>query len=230
VQADELSRSAVDALLAAGHPRLRAAAYLQCVRVALDDHALTSRELATLRHLRTALAIEDGALLSHDREAVATIVAGVLAHLLVDAVITEEEGRYKVAVQESLSLAYDDFLALGWTALAAFLDQLDAEGTGLSPDQLATFERRAMHLGSVFHFDVSFLVEQPTASRHVPQHVKDAVWRRDGGRCALCESREWLEFDHIIPFSRGGPTTYRNIQLLCQTCNRRKSDSTVSAV
>ena len=41
----------------------------------------------------------------------------------------------------------------------------------------------------------------------------------------MCGSNENLEFDHIIPFSEGGANTYRNIQLLCQPCNRSKSDS-----
>lgn len=61
-------------------------------------------------------------------------------------------------------------------------------------------------------------------SRRISQKVKDQVWRRDEGGCVECGSKESLEFDHIIPFSKGGANTYRNIQLLCQTCNRIKSD------
>mgnify|MGYP006168211357 CR=1 FL=1 len=35
---------------------------------------------------------------------------------------------------------------------------------------------------------------------------------------------EFLEYDHIVPFSKGGKTTFRNLQLLCRTHNRMKSD------
>ena len=58
----------------------------------------------------------------------------------------------------------------------------------------------------------------------ITQDVKDAVWNRDGGKCVQCGSNENLEFDHIIPFSKGGANTVRNLQLLCQKCNREKSN------
>jgi len=57
----------------------------------------------------------------------------------------------------------------------------------------------------------------------ISQDVKDRVWNRDDGKCVQCGSNEDLEFDHIIPFSKGGANTYRNIQLLCEHCNRSKS-------
>ena len=58
--------------------------------------------------------------------------------------------------------------------------------------------------------------------RRVSSSVKREVWRRDKGRCVNCGSRENLEYDHIIPFSKGGSNTARNIELLCEQCNRSK--------
>jgi hypothetical protein len=58
----------------------------------------------------------------------------------------------------------------------------------------------------------------------IPEDVRMYVWRRDGGACALCGSTEKLEYDHIIPIAMGGSNTERNVQLLCETCNRKKSD------
>lgn len=58
----------------------------------------------------------------------------------------------------------------------------------------------------------------------IPVDVATAVWNRDGGKCCICGSHENLEFDHIIPISKGGATTFRNLQLLCHSCNLKKSD------
>ena len=33
------------------------------------------------------------------------------------------------------------------------------------------------------------------------------------------------EFDHVIPFSKGGATTADNLKLCCRNCNRKKSNS-----
>jgi len=61
----------------------------------------------------------------------------------------------------------------------------------------------------------------------IPDDVKMFVWQRDSGKCVKCGSRENLEFDHIIPLSKGGSNTARNIQLLCEKCNREKHDNLV---
>ena len=48
---------------------------------------------------------------------------------------------------------------------------------------------------------------------------------RDGGRCVRCGSQQELQYDHIIPLSRGGADTAENLQLLCAPCARAKGDS-----
>lgn len=58
----------------------------------------------------------------------------------------------------------------------------------------------------------------------IPRAVQREVWQRDGGRCVECSTREKLCFDHIVPFSRGGSNTVRNIQLLCEDCNLSKGN------
>jgi hypothetical protein len=67
--------------------------------------------------------------------------------------------------------------------------------------------------------------ESDEGRQGIPTTVRRAVWVRDNGRCVQCGSRERLEYDHIIPISKGGSNTERNIELLCEACNRAKSDS-----
>lgn len=61
----------------------------------------------------------------------------------------------------------------------------------------------------------------------ISDDVKLFVWQRDGGKCVRCGSQENLEYDHIIPVSKGGSSTKRNVQLLCEKCNRTKRDRIV---
>lgn len=62
-------------------------------------------------------------------------------------------------------------------------------------------------------------------SRYVSETTKKIVYARDGGVCQCCGSNCDLEYDHITPYSCGGSGEPSNIQLLCQPCNRSKSNS-----
>ena len=62
----------------------------------------------------------------------------------------------------------------------------------------------------------------PEKRDRIPEGVQMFVWQRDRGQCVQCGGREKLEFDHIIPVVEGGSSTERNIQLLCEACNRKK--------
>jgi hypothetical protein len=53
--------------------------------------------------------------------------------------------------------------------------------------------------------------------------VRRKVWIRNKGQCAVCGSRENLQYDYIVPTSDGGNNTLDNLQLLCKSCNQEKS-------
>jgi len=68
-------------------------------------------------------------------------------------------------------------------------------------------------------------IEKFEFSRRIPTNIKRIVWERDKGRCAKCGTTNNLHFDHIIPFSKGGSSTNpKNIQILCNKHNLKKSD------
>lgn len=71
-------------------------------------------------------------------------------------------------------------------------------------------------------------LESRRQGRYIPRDVMLKVVRRDNHICQVCHSHipdDQIEFDHIIPYSKGGPTTVENLRLLCRSCNRKKSDS-----
>ena len=68
-------------------------------------------------------------------------------------------------------------------------------------------------------------LKESNRSRHISQKVKDKVWNRDGGQCVECSSNEDLEFDHIIPHSKGGLTSIDNAQITHRKCNLKKGSS-----
>jgi HNH endonuclease len=57
----------------------------------------------------------------------------------------------------------------------------------------------------------------------IREKVRSEVWRRDGGQCVDCGSRERLEYDHIVAVANGGSNTARNLELRCEPCNRKKA-------
>jgi hypothetical protein len=65
-------------------------------------------------------------------------------------------------------------------------------------------------------------------SRYIPRGIMLKVVRRDGQMCQICHQNvpdNELAFDHVIPISRGGPTSADNLRVLCAACNAKKSDS-----
>jgi 5-methylcytosine-specific restriction endonuclease McrA len=63
------------------------------------------------------------------------------------------------------------------------------------------------------------------------------IFCRDKHKCVFCgytnqdyniDYGENLSLDHIIPVSKGGLTTVDNIQLLCRSCNSKKSNRIIT--
>ena len=60
---------------------------------------------------------------------------------------------------------------------------------------------------------------------HRRKITRRAVFARDGWTCQYCGSRSNLTVDHVIPRSKGGPSSWENIVASCAPCNRRKGDN-----
>lgn len=53
---------------------------------------------------------------------------------------------------------------------------------------------------------------------------KKQILARDGGRCLRCGAETKLTMQHVIPYSKGGESTSRNLVTLCEPCNQSLAD------
>lgn len=64
--------------------------------------------------------------------------------------------------------------------------------------------------------------------RTFEDHVKKAIYEKQKNKCAHCKKEfpfNQMHADHIKPWSLGGKTEPNNCQILCQSCNAKKSDN-----
>ena len=52
------------------------------------------------------------------------------------------------------------------------------------------------------------------------------IFKRDGHKCQYCDTTKDLTLDHLIPRSKGGKSTWKNLVTACKRCNSRKGDRT----
>ena len=60
---------------------------------------------------------------------------------------------------------------------------------------------------------------------HRRKITRRAVFARDDWTCQYCGSRSNLTVDHVVPRSKGGPSSWENIVASCAPCNRRKGSA-----
>ena len=61
-----------------------------------------------------------------------------------------------------------------------------------------------------------------------PAFTRFNVFLRDRFSCQYCGSGSDLTFDHVIPRSKGGRTTWQNVVTACAPCNLRKGGRLLS--
>jgi hypothetical protein len=62
-------------------------------------------------------------------------------------------------------------------------------------------------------------------SRTIPRSVQFRVLKRENQICSVCGGSvqdQDIEFDHVIPWSKGGSSDEANVRLLCRPCNRKR--------
>ena len=54
----------------------------------------------------------------------------------------------------------------------------------------------------------------------IDNSTRKAIYRRDGYRCALCDSTSYIQIHHVVPRGEGGPVENpQNLITLCADCH-----------
>ncbi|MBX2853817.1 MAG: HNH endonuclease [Rhodobacteraceae bacterium] len=61
-----------------------------------------------------------------------------------------------------------------------------------------------------------------------PAFTRFNLFLRDEFECQYCGSKGEMTFDHVVPRSKGGKTTWTNVVAACSSCNLRKGNMTVA--
>lgn len=91
----------------------------------------------------------------------------------------------------------------------------------------------ALSCGMYGHMCPVFFTAEPITETSEPRHqgrsipfpIRSRIARRDNYTCQSCGKHlrdEELEFDHVIPLSKGGSSDEHNLRLTCLGCNRSK--------
>ncbi len=146
--------------------------------------------------------------------------------------LTKEEFYQFWVERQALPYRFDLDGKIYWL----FEDRLYRDSEGLAADEVKALllTRKKQQRSRIER--AKTIAASPTAMSNVgrtrsrtaiPDDVKLLVWQRDQARCVKCGSNVELQFDHIIPVSLGGASTPENLQILCGTCNRAKSNSII---
>ena len=110
-----------------------------------------------------------------------------------------------------------------WTnALKRFIVYINKSDEDISGQTLKNNEMN--------HLTRSKVANTHNTKRNINLRLRFKVMQRDNFRCCICGASPAktpeveLHIDHIIPWSKGGETTFENLQTLCSKCNLGKSD------
>ena len=140
-------------------------------------------------------------------------------------------------------LVLDPFCGCATTCVAAEMQQQQWMGIDLSTEALDELKQRMQNHSLLGSAHGKFLYvnvignlgamprredlkeERVVMSGRRGEENKRILYDRQGGKCLGCDREvpmDLMDFDHIIPRSRGGDDIADNLQLLCRSCNTAK--------
>jgi 5-methylcytosine-specific restriction endonuclease McrA len=100
---------------------------------------------------------------------------------------------------------------------AMFLDRVDV---------VDHYEREVHSATVALKLPSVIALKQYVKPSNHPAFTRFNLFLRDKFQCQYCGSPKDLTFDHIIPRSQGGRTTWENVTTACSPCNLKKGGRT----
>lgn len=96
---------------------------------------------------------------------------------------------------------------------AVFLERVDI---------VSEYDRKVHSPGFEMRVPSVVALKRYVARARRPAFTRFNVFLRDHFRCVYCGDGSDLTFDHMVPRSRGGRTTWENVVTACSYCNLKK--------
>ncbi len=103
------------------------------------------------------------------------------------------------------------------TVKAVFLDRVDV---------LSEYDRLVRSPGFQMRLPSVIALRTYVLPAKYPAFTRFNLFLRDRFSCQYCGAGDDLTFDHILPRSQGGRTTWENVTTACAPCNLRKGGRT----
>lgn len=121
-----------------------------------------------------------------------------------------------------------DMKGLPWGDFYNEYKEIDFDSTEIEKNISSLYEDTEIKNKKGIYFFVLNGDSKHLSLRTFEDHVKKAIYEKQQGKCKHCDNEfplSKMHADHIKPWSLGGKTVPENCQILCQSCNAKKSDN-----
>lgn len=123
-----------------------------------------------------------------------------------------------------LSVGYEPVALADWEKAFMLVFKGEAEVVEEYEERKIRSARQEWSMPSVVR-----LLTYISRDRSAVKFSRENIYARDRGACQYCGkkvSRDDFEYEHVVPQSRGGRTTWENIVVACTKCNQKKGNKT----
>lgn len=114
-----------------------------------------------------------------------------------------------------------------WPDLKNTLDSLPPEQNGEPQRPVQNMIEEILNLVRGLSRRPISIKRQSSSSLYLRKYSNAVIslMEREGYKCKLCGSEDYLDIVHIVPISEGGTDSADNLQFICAICQRKRADT-----